>query len=218
MPSYTAAEKENALRLCDEIGVNKASKETGISRHTLYRWRSGGEDEIATTTAAVDEISVAETDAEEKDTSPSRESKGSGTRYSAEEKEKALRLCDEVGVTKASKMTGITINSLRKWRMDAKNEIHATIVPVKEIPVEETDAEQSDAQADNESTCTNIIARLTKTPVEEAGAEEQDPQPSLQNTNGDEGTSEELIRLRLENATLKAQMAALKNALRMFTE
>ena len=39
MPSYTAAEKGNALRLCDEIGVCKASEETGITVHTLYTWR-----------------------------------------------------------------------------------------------------------------------------------------------------------------------------------
>jgi len=210
MPSYTAAEKENALRLCDEIGVSKASRETGISRSTLVNWHSDAENKIATTIAVVDEIPVVEDDVEEIDTNPKRESKSSGTRYSAEEKENALRLYDEVGVTKASKQTGITINSLRKWRADAQNKSDTTAAATDEIPVGVEAAEHNDLHT--ESASTDIIARLTKTSAEEQTMEETDQKTRPSNPY------EELIRLRLENTTLKAQMAALKNAIRVFTE
>jgi len=36
---YSAEQKGNALRLCDEIGVKRASEETGILKVTLYKWR-----------------------------------------------------------------------------------------------------------------------------------------------------------------------------------
>ena len=37
--SYTGDERENALKLCDEIGVQKASEQTGIALNSLYGWR-----------------------------------------------------------------------------------------------------------------------------------------------------------------------------------
>jgi hypothetical protein len=64
----------------------------------------------------------------------------------------------------------------------------------------------------------DIVARLAKTPAEDTSVEAEAPLPSLRNPSARENLNEELIRLRLENTTLKAQMAALKNALRVFTE
>ena len=203
MASYTGAEKENALRLCDEIGVAKASQETGIPRHTLYRWRSGVEGESAVPLVETDEIPAEAAVVEEKDASASQEGKSPRKRYSAEEKANALRLYDEVGVSKTSKQTGITINSLRKWHMDAQNAI-VVIAAADEIPDEKTDIEQDESQTDNESACADVVARLVKTPVEESIV--------------DENVSEELIRLRLENTTFQAQIVALKCALRAFTD
>ena len=95
---------------------------------------------------------------EEKDANASKEGKTPGKRYSAEEKANVLRLYDKIRVTKASKQTGITINSLREWHMDAPN--------------------------------ANVVAAA------------------------DENIGEELIRLRLESTTLKAQIVALKAAIR----
>ena len=129
--TYTREEKENALRLCDEIGVHKASKETGISANSLYKWRTGAEDEIAAVAVEADKIPVEEVAVEEKDAAPIK-----GKRYSAEEKERALQLYDNLGLTKTSKQTGITINSLRKWRADAQSKIVISAA-TGEIPADE---------------------------------------------------------------------------------
>ena len=51
MPSYSAKQRENARQLCDEIGVAQASEQTGISKHTLYKWRNAAEDETFTVTS-----------------------------------------------------------------------------------------------------------------------------------------------------------------------
>ena len=185
MPSmrYTAEEKENTLRLCDEVGVAKASEQTGISKFTLYKWRSGAEGEAAMPTAEAEEIPAGAVEAEGQATGPNREGRSVGKRYSAEEKAKVLRLCDEIGLAKVSKQTGITFNSLRKWRMEAKDEIPVNAATPKKSPSEETV-----------------------------------PEPSPHTDKLGEGISEESVRLRLENSALKAQIIALKNALRAFTE
>jgi transposase-like protein len=177
MPSYTVVEKEYALRLCNEIGVAKASRETGISANSLYKWRAGAEGETAATTAVADEALAEGAVIKEESAIPTHK------RYTAEEQENALRLVNEIGVSKASKQTGITINSLRKWREDTQSA----------------------------TTAADVIR------IEEDTAEQEAP-PSLHNATLDEGSSEELIRLQHENASLKAQMSALKNALRVFTE
>ena len=115
----------------------KASQETGINKHTLYRWHSGADEEITATPVEVGEIPTEAMDMEGNDASPSQEDKSARKRYSAEEKANALRLYARIGVTKASKQTGITISSLRKWRMDAKNEIDAASATADEIPKEQ---------------------------------------------------------------------------------
>lgn len=202
----------------------------------MYKWRSGIEDEISS--------AIVEADANPAmGAEPNQEGKASSRkRYTADQKEKALQLCDQIGITKASKETGITINSLRKWRADAQNEI----APANEAPVPKSAADQSASQTDNESQSMAIIARLTKVPSEEPAPEdearqadehvntdvpiagESAPADNYANEeapplpNGKEasvdGTREELIRLRVENSALKAQIASLKNALRVFTE
>ena len=248
--TYTQDEKENALRLCDEIGVLKASEQTGISTNSLYKWRTGVEAEAKSAAdvgeAPVDGVvvevpladqapvevpsvnkasahgaSVGEV-AGEADINLSIENKNSGRRYTAQEKEAAVRLCDAIGITKASKQTGITINSLRKWRLDAKEEKPVT-TPVEVVPAEKSVTEQKDAWVDNEIASTDILARLSRTPVEEAPVEEMAAEEAEQpivpeKTAGNESANEELIRLQVENETLRAQIAALKNALRVFTE
>jgi len=216
MPSYTAAEKENALRLCDEIGISQASKETGISRSSLVNWRSGTEEAGAATTP-IDETPAEEALADEEDARQIHENVTTRKRYSAEEKENALRLYNEVGVTKASRLTGITINSLRKWRMDAQNTNPATPAD-GESPVEKKIAEPDDLQAVDGKSSTDILSRLAKIPANETAEEGADAHLSRHNLNVDGGPGEELIRLRIENASLRVQMAALKTALRVFTE
>ena len=143
MPSYSAAEKENALHLCDQIGIAKASEETGISVKSLYTWRSIVERRRAASTAEADEISAEATTAEENEAIPNLESKSSGRRYTTEEKEKALRLCGDIGITKASTRTWIAIGSLRKWREDTQNGNPTAPAVVSEFRMEETDTEQN---------------------------------------------------------------------------
>ena len=55
-------------------------------------------------------------------------------------------------------------------------------------------------------------------PVEEMVAAEKTPRGTRKIANPNEPASEELIRLRTENATLKAQVLSLKNAVRAFAE
>lgn len=215
MPSYSAVEKENALRLCDEIGVAKASEQTGISVKSLYTWRSGAEEKGAAAVAHADVTPFGEAVAEEEDTSENIESKGPGKRYGAEEKEKALRLCDKIGITKVSKQTGIAIGSLRKWRMDAKKRVPAAAVD--KIPMVKA-SEQNVSQTDDECTSADIADRFSKTSVRGSVAEDKTLQPGQQIAAVDAGSSKELIRLQLENAALKLEMLTIKKALRVFTE
>jgi len=199
---YTAEEKAHALRLCDEVGVVKASEQTGISKFSLYKWRLGAEDEVSMPPVKGEEIPVEKVEVEGQATSPNREGRSAGKRYSAGKKAEALRLCNEIGLAKASKQTGITINSLRKWHMDAQN---ANIVTAAdEIPNEKTATDQNESQANNASVSADVVVSLAKMQVGEPIA--------------DENVSEERIRLQLENTTLKAQIIALKAALRVFTE
>ena len=112
--------------------------------------------------------------------------------------------------------TGIAINSLRKWRADAQNKNTTTTAASDKTLAGEEAAEHNDLHSEIAST--DIISRLAKTSAEEQTMEETDQKTSLSKSNDNEGSKEELIRLRLENTTLKTQMAALKNALQVFTE
>ena len=201
---YSAEEKENALRLCEEVGVVKASEQTGISTFSLYKWRSRVEDEANMPPAESEEILAEESGVEAEDANLNPEGKTLGKRYSAEEKEKALQLYNEVGVTKASKMTGITISSLRRWHMNAKSRTATTAAAVDETPTDGLATDQNESQIDSDNASAAIVARLVKTPVSDLIDEEN--------------ASEERIRLQLENATLKTQIVTLKCALRAFTE
>lgn len=226
----------------------KASEQTGISVHSLYKWRTGTEDEASETTVEGDVAPVEIAVAGEGDANLSQESNASlRKRYTAEVKGNALRMCEKIGITKASKETGITVNSLRKWRADAQNETARSSTAVEAL-VHEAAMEPCDSQNDAGSNSTAIVARLAKTSPEEAapeekylpkvyenvqtdakandagvpstkfGREENAPIPDGKNTNADESVSEELIHLRIENSALKAQILSLKSALRVFTE
>ena len=86
--------------------------------------------------------------------------------------------------------------------MDAKNVSIFTTATTDETPSEKT--KQDESQTDNEIVSADVVARLIKTPVVESIV--------------DGRTNKELMRLQFENATLKTQIVALKNALRAFTE
>lgn len=135
-------------------------------------------------------------------------------RYTPEEKEKALRLFSEMGATRASRETGVTVDSLRKWRADAQetsefpaaNELLAQKAVMQPSP-SQTNFDESGA----------IVARLTRKHSRKA------PQsigsfPCIVGTHADEKANDELTLLRIENTMLKAQIVALKGALRAFTE
>ena len=107
--------------------------------------------------------------------------------YSAAEKENALKLCDKIGAPKASEQTGITLNSLYAWRR-TRNEAKPAVV--------------SKAK--------------TKTVVPAEYKERRDRVHKQEGVCGAE--NEELVRLRMENEALKAQVKTLQNALRAFAE
>ena len=111
------------------------------------------------------------------------------TSYTAAEKARALRRCDEIGVTKTSKETGITMASLYVWR-------HAA----------------------NEGAVSPTAADLAGVPTGDETAPKKNPRQPRNPANAQIEPGEELIRLRVENAALKAQVLSLKNAVRAFAE
>ena len=108
--------------------------------------------------------------------------------YTAAEKERALQLCDSIGIQKASEETGIASKTLYVWRSNHKNKAKA---PAK--------------------------AETLAASPKKAGPGRKKKDPAGQPVPAKQG-SEELIRLRMENEALKAQLGSLKNALRAFTE
>ena len=111
------------------------------------------------------------------------------TTYASAEKEHALRRCAEIGVPKASEELGITMASLYAWRRAAGKDKTSTIT------VGATDA-----------------------PAEDKGISVSSPRRSRKISSTHTDLDEELIRLRVENAALKAQVLSLKNAVRAFAE
>lgn len=200
---YTLEEKENALRLCEEFGVQKASQETGISTNSLYKWRAGDLDVNDASENLTEEATEWQRDT-------SSTGIATGKRYTAKEREAALRLCAEIGVSKASKQTGISTHSLYKWRAGANEAVEADQPPVIQADLSEKDPAPNLAAM--ETPTTQAEAPTTVMMDEKHGRSA----PSYMYT--DQETIEELIRLRMENVALKAQMTALKNALRAFTE
>jgi len=112
--------------------------------------------------------------------------------YTAEEKENALRLCDEIGAKKASEQTGIFINTLYNWRR-AKAEAIAPAAAEVEVPV--------------------VAPAASKKRIDPSRKQAISVQISAK-----ESCTNELVRLQIENDTLKAQIAAMKSALRAYTE
>jgi len=111
------------------------------------------------------------------------------TTYTAAEKEHALRRCAEIGVLKASEELGITVNSLYAWR----RKIGQDEAP----PIQDAGA---------------VI------PIEDVTVTGKTPRANRKIATTNEPASEELIRLRTENAASKAQIVSLKKALHAFTE
>ena len=111
------------------------------------------------------------------------------TTYTAAEKEHALRRCTEIGVQKASEELGITMATLYTWRNKMKRD--------EALPI-------ADASA--------------AIPAEDAAVAEKTPRASRKIASTNEPASEELIRLRTENAAYQAQVVSLKKALKAFTE
>ena len=136
-------------------------------------------------------------------------------RYTDDEKIEALRLCDQMGVTKTSEQTGISINSLYKWRSEYKD-FDIPVSPVIETPppIKDEAVPVYEAAPADEAVPVNIDA----TPVKEAVAEKYTPYEAKKTEPIGENRSEEVIWLRVENKVLKEQMVALKTALRAFTE
>ena len=110
------------------------------------------------------------------------------TTYTATEKEHALRRSAEIGVQKASEELGITVTSLYAWRHKMKQD--------NALPI-------ADAGVAN--------------PAEAAVVDEKTSRGNRKIATTNEPASDELIRLRTENAASKAQIVSLKKALQAFT-
>ena len=112
--------------------------------------------------------------------------------YTAQDKENALRLFDEIGAKKASEQTGVFINTLYNWRR-AKEEAVAGVTEI-ETPV--------DVPAKGKK---RAITRST---------------PTIKSTRGivEKLGEQEMVQLQVENNVLRAQIKILKNALKAFAE
>ena len=93
---YSAEDKENALRICEKVGFSAASRQTGISKFTLYQWNNLRDNETAIKSKH-------------------------GKRYTDEEKAEMLRLCDEIGIMRTSEQTGISASTLSRFRAKGNN-------------------------------------------------------------------------------------------------
>lgn len=106
---YTAEEKEAALAMIEEVGLNEASRRLSISPQTLYAWRGAQPEEAA------DQPQKAK-------------------RYTQEQKESALLLASQIGIAKASEQLGITTKSLYSWRYEQKADTPETVAPAVATP------------------------------------------------------------------------------------
>ena len=109
---YSTEDKENALRLCEKDGFSAASRQTGISKFTLYQWNSLRDNETAIKSKH-------------------------GKRYTDEEKAEMLRLCDEIGIMRTSEQIGISASTLSRFR--AKGNYNADVVDIKILVEENSD-------------------------------------------------------------------------------
>ena len=113
--------------------------------------------------------------------------------YSAEEKENALRLCDDIGVKKASEETGILVTTLYNWRR-TKSESKTVVASKAKTP----------------ATTSAASKRRGRPSRKQVKAEDF----VITERQGDD----ELTRLQIENDALNAQLKTLQKALRAFTE
>ena len=188
---YTAEERENAIMLCDKYGVAKANELTGISKKTLYKWRS--------------EAKSAESYAAPVSGKPGR------ITYTAEQRAEAVRLCEELGVNEAHAQTGVGVNTLYKWISRAKNNANAE-------PIDSFSPD--DDQVEYEIISVTPVSDIMEAAIDVVEAEEvEEVEAAIEElSNVVVSATEELVRLRTENALLKEQVAMLKNALRVFTD
>lgn len=88
------------------VGVHGAAEMMGVSEDVIREW-------LATSSSTTPVASPTTSPSVEKND----EGKVSGRRrYTPEEKAEALRLVEELGPSKASRQTGISLASLLKWR------------------------------------------------------------------------------------------------------
>jgi transposase-like protein len=197
---YSQEDKESALELCKEMGFTKVSKELGIPKETLSRWVMGlmrnGAD-IAEEVAV--DIPVEETPAVITTEEAPVNVKKPKPKYSQECKGNALELCEGVGFAKASKDLGIPRETLYRWRAKLKRD---TVELVEEVPVDIPIVTEEVSNEDVQ------LAEPISTEIKNA--------PDGNEAN--DSKLKEYLRLLAENIMLKEQLAALKLALRAYTE
>lgn len=141
--------------------------------------------------------------------------------YTQEEREHALRRCDEIGVKKASGETGVPAYTLYAWRRKTKEpeplpdqpDSGESLVPrAVESPIAEETASEMPTCHES-SDFIKAPSPLLKTPIDDPADElELERTPPLYEETG------ELLRLRIENRALREKNEQLKKALRVFAE
>ena len=119
--TYTATERQAAIRLALDVGPSAASRELGIPSGTLSCWshksRSG---KPGFALPADDTTPTAMTEVEPNATPPVAEDSPPPRRvarlYTPSEKARALEVAADIGVTAASRKLGISRFSLYEWR------------------------------------------------------------------------------------------------------
>lgn len=96
-----------------------------------------------------------------------------------------------------------------------KSKIATVSAAADESRAEEVVVEEKDSHPNHADT---IDVTDANAPTEKLEKVEKASHLNNKDAGADEKMSEELIRLQIENSTLKAQIIALKSALRIFTE
>ena len=179
---YSSEFKARVLKRVEEIGLKEAAAELIVPAMTVEKWVKAAEKEskageVVKAVEAEEPIEVKAESAGDKRT----------RRYSDEFKQQVVTRAAEIGLSKAAAEFDVTINSLRKWRMNFKDiaddveSVENTTAAV-EIPVEDDKVETTKTE--------KLIKRMSTQSMETENAV-----------------------LKAENAALKEQVEKLRKAM-----
>ena len=228
---YSAEEKANILRLCKEIGIKKVQEQTGIAQNTVYRLRKEAQQTQkapdAQKTKNIKAVKGVKAAKGVKNAKGAKDAKGvkekpraaegqaaantanskKRNRYTAAEKDKALRLYEKVGMAKASEQTGIGMSTIFRWRANSNNTSKSSRQAHKVAAIMKPSVFPASSVHSSHSSHSDPSAKK----IADKGA---NGASSVYGATG----KDESIRLRTENHMLRERVSTLQNALRAFAQ